>query len=40
VLEPQIVDARDAVARAEDDVDEVIAAMNLAEPVRERHLVW
>ena len=38
VLEPEIVDARDAVAGAEDHVHEVLAAMNLAEPVRKRHL--
>jgi hypothetical protein len=36
VVEPQIVDAGDAVARAEDHVDEVIAAVDLAEPVRKR----
>ena len=33
-----LVDGRDAVARAEDDVDEVGAALRLAEPVRERDL--
>src|SRR6266852_1180070 len=38
VLEPEIVHARDAVARAEDHVDEVIAAMDLPEPVRKRNL--
>ena len=38
VLEPQIVDPRDAVARAEDHVHEVLAVVDLPEPVRERHL--
>ncbi len=36
--EPQIVDPRDAVARTEDDIDEVPAAADLAEPMRERQL--
>jgi hypothetical protein len=38
VLEPFFVDARQAVAGAVDDVDEVLAAVRLAEPVREGHV--
>jgi hypothetical protein len=38
VLEPFVVDAGDAVARAVDHVDEVVATVGLAEPVRERNL--
>jgi hypothetical protein len=35
VLEPEIVHPGDPVARAEDDVDEVVPAVALAQPVRE-----
>jgi Icc-related predicted phosphoesterase len=38
VLEPVLVDAREAGAGAVDDVDEVLAAVRLAEPVRKRHV--
>ena len=38
VVEPQLVDDRDAVAGAEDQVDEVVALERLAEPVRKREL--
>src|SRR5262245_15840 len=38
VLEPLVVDDGDAVARAEDDVDEVVAAARFAQPVREGQL--
>ena len=38
VREPEIVDARDAVAGAEDDVDEMMAAVDLPQPMRERQL--
>jgi hypothetical protein len=38
VLEPFFVDAGQAVAGAVDDVDEVLAAVRLAEPVREGHV--
>ena len=38
VLEPQLVDGRDPISRAEDDVHQVLAAAGLAEPVRERDL--
>src|SRR5258708_25650366 len=36
--EPLVVDGGHAVAGAEDDVDEVVAAPRLAEPVRKRQL--
>ena len=36
VLEPFLVDRRDRIAGAEDDVDEILAADRLAEPVRIR----
>src|SRR6267378_1379294 len=38
VTEPLVVDGGHAVAGAEDDVDEVVAAPRLAEPVRKRQL--
>ena len=38
VREPHVVDAADAVARAEDEVDDVVALLGLGEPVRERDL--
>src|SRR5205085_12178636 len=38
VVEPVVVDGGHAVARAEGDVDEVLAAPRLAEPVRKRQL--
>src|SRR5690349_8081046 len=38
MVEPLVVDDRDAVAGAEDDVDEVVATPRLAEPVRERQV--
>lgn len=38
VGEPFVVDSRHAVARCEDHVDEVVAAVRLAEPMRERHV--
>src|ERR1051326_3974213 len=37
-LEPSVVDTRDAVARAENQIDEVLAFVGLAEPVRKRQL--
>jgi hypothetical protein len=38
VVEPVLVDTREAIARAEDDVDEEFAVVGFAEPVRERLL--
>src|SRR5205085_8471267 len=38
VLEPHFVHARDAVAGAEDQIDEVVAVKRLAEPVRKGEL--
>ena len=38
MLEPLVVDSGDAIARAIDHVDEVLAAMGLAEPMRKRYL--
>src|SRR5260370_5802026 len=37
-MEPLVFDSGHAVAGAEDDVDEVVAAPRLAEPVRKRQL--
>ena len=37
-VEPAVVDLGDAVAGAEDEVDEVLAAARLAQPVREGQL--
>jgi hypothetical protein len=36
VREPLLIDTRDAIARAVDHVDEVLAAIRLAEPMRKR----
>ena len=38
VREPEIVDARDAIAGAEDDVHEIRTAVDFSEPVRKRQL--
>jgi len=38
VGEPVVVDAGDAIARAKDHIDEELAVVGLAEPVRERLL--
>jgi hypothetical protein len=38
VIEPDVVDLRDAVAGAEDQIDEVVAVKCLAEPMRKRQL--
>ena len=38
VIEPQVVNTGDAVPGIEDDIHEVLALPDLAQPVRERHL--
>ena len=38
VREPEVVDDGHAVARAEDEIDEAISRIRLAQPVREREL--
>ena len=38
MLEPAVVHTRHAVAGAENQIDEGLAAMNFGEPVRKRHL--
>ena len=40
VQEPLVVDGRQAVARAVDDVDEELAAVRLAKPVRKGHVCF
>jgi hypothetical protein len=35
MLKPIIVDSAEAVSRTEDDIDDVITAENLSQPMRE-----
>src|SRR6185437_11402281 len=37
MLEPLVVDGANAIAGAKNNVDEIVAAENLGEPVRKRH---